>query len=147
MPRRWSIGFGLCVLVLAWAPAVRAEDAEISIRDLVLEMGRTEFLRHCASCHGERGRGDGPVAASLRVPPADLTRIAARRAGSFPAAEVVEIVDGRRTVAAHGSREMPVWGAVFSTRIPEPSTEEDVAQGRLLILAEYLRSIQRDDSH
>jgi mono/diheme cytochrome c family protein len=26
----------------------------------------------CVSCHGARGRGDGPLAASLTPPPADL---------------------------------------------------------------------------
>jgi mono/diheme cytochrome c family protein len=132
---------GLCALALAWTPA-HAGDAEISSRDLVLEMGRAEFLRHCAACHGKGALGDGPVSASLRVPPPDLTRIAARRAGSFPTAEVTQIVDGRRAVAAHGLREMPVWGVVFSTRVHEASSEEEVARGRLLVLVEYLRSIQ-----
>jgi len=145
MRSRQGITFGLCALALVGAPA-RADEAGISSRDLVLEMGRADFLRHCAACHGESGRGDGPVAASLRVPPADLTRIAARRAGSFPAAELTEIVDGRRAVAAHGLREMPVWGVVFSTRVHETSSEEEVARGRLLVLVEYLRSIQRDGS-
>jgi mono/diheme cytochrome c family protein len=134
----------LCALALACAPGARAEEAERSSRDLVLEMGRAAFLRHCAACHGEGGRGDGPVAASLRVAPADLTAIAARRAGGFPVAEVTEIVDGRRAVPAHGPREMPVWGVVFSSRIHEASTGDEVARGRLLVLVEYLRSIQRD---
>jgi mono/diheme cytochrome c family protein len=134
----------VCALALAWAPGALAEDAEISSRDLVLQMGRAAFLRHCAACHGQGGRGDGPVAASLRAPPADLTRIAARRAGSFPVAELTEIVDGRRAVPAHGPREMPVWGVVFSSRIHEASSEDEVARGRLLVLVEYLRSIQRD---
>jgi mono/diheme cytochrome c family protein len=137
------IAFGPCALALAWAPA-RADEAETSSRDLVLEMGHADFRRPCTGCHGEGGRGDGPVAASLRAPPADLTRIAERRAGSFPVAEVTEIVDGRRAVPAHGPREMPVWGVVFSSLIHEASSEDEVARGRLLTLVEYLRSIQRD---
>jgi len=35
--------------------------------------GRQLFADHCASCHGAEGRGDGPAAANLRPPPADLT--------------------------------------------------------------------------
>ncbi len=31
------------------------------------------FPQNCAICHGEAGRGDGPAARSLPVPPADLT--------------------------------------------------------------------------
>jgi mono/diheme cytochrome c family protein len=37
--------------------------------------GRNEFLQSCASCHGVSGKGDGPVAKSLRPAPQ-------RRAGS-----------------------------------------------------------------
>lgn len=35
--------------------------------------GLALYPDHCASCHGAEGRGDGPAAAGLRVPPADLT--------------------------------------------------------------------------
>lgn len=35
--------------------------------------GAALFPQHCAACHGVNGRGDGPMAASLSVPPADLT--------------------------------------------------------------------------
>jgi len=34
--------------------------------------GETIFVTHCAVCHGESGRGDGPTAASLAMKPADL---------------------------------------------------------------------------
>ncbi len=35
--------------------------------------GSALYARNCVSCHGAQGRGDGPVAASLPVLPADLT--------------------------------------------------------------------------
>jgi mono/diheme cytochrome c family protein len=35
--------------------------------------GADLFRTHCASCHGDQGRGDGPQASGLPVPPADLT--------------------------------------------------------------------------
>jgi len=34
--------------------------------------GRTTYAERCAACHGVRGRGDGPAAAGLHPPPADL---------------------------------------------------------------------------
>ena len=37
------------------------------------------YRQYCASCHGEDGRGHGPVAPYLTVKPSDLIRIAARR--------------------------------------------------------------------
>lgn len=37
--------------------------------------GAPLFAANCASCHGAAGRGDGPAAAALQPPPADLTAI------------------------------------------------------------------------
>lgn len=34
--------------------------------------GRATYAEFCAACHGVRGRGDGPAAAGLHPPPADL---------------------------------------------------------------------------
>jgi putative copper resistance protein D len=39
-----------------------------------VDHGATLYRQHCASCHGARGYGDGPVAAALPVPPPDLTQ-------------------------------------------------------------------------
>lgn len=38
-----------------------------------LARGRASYERHCAACHGAAGTGNGPAAASLLPPPADLT--------------------------------------------------------------------------
>lgn len=37
--------------------------------------GKEVYARHCQSCHGDRGHGDGPAAASLKVSPADFHRV------------------------------------------------------------------------
>ena len=75
--------------------------------------GEVLYLRHCASCHGIDGAGGGALADSLRVPPSDLTGIAQRDGGRFDHARVMAVIHGKREVAAHGPREMPVWGVVF----------------------------------
>jgi mono/diheme cytochrome c family protein len=36
--------------------------------------GKAVYERHCQSCHGPSGRGDGPAAASLKVPPTNFQR-------------------------------------------------------------------------
>ncbi len=56
---------GLFVVPLA-APS--KTDTAIEVR-----RGQQVYARHCASCHGEGGRGDGAAGASLPVKPADLT--------------------------------------------------------------------------
>ena len=38
-----------------------------------VERGSVLFASHCASCHGETGAGDGPLADSLPAPPANFT--------------------------------------------------------------------------
>ena len=109
---------------------------------MLVEVGREEFARHCAACHGMDARGGGPVAGALRTAPADLTRIAARRGGAFPADEIAEWIDGRFASAAHGTREMPVWGARFAEGLPPEPLAQDLVRGRIVTLVEYLRSIQ-----
>jgi mono/diheme cytochrome c family protein len=87
-----------------------------SSRNLEEPSGREVYLRHCAACHGELGKGDGPVAGSLRRPPTDLTAIA-QRAGGFDERHVMQVIDGRALVAEHGTRSMPVWGVVFEEEL------------------------------
>ena len=36
--------------------------------------GKTTFTMFCSSCHGDGGKGDGPVGAVLNPPPRDLTK-------------------------------------------------------------------------
>ncbi len=106
--------------------------------------GQALYLQYCASCHGESGDGNGPLAASLRRPPSDLRLITKRRGGRFDEAYVMQIIDGRRTVAEHGTREMPVWGAVFES---EHRPEGYPAYTSLLhsrALTDYLGSIQQE---
>jgi mono/diheme cytochrome c family protein len=112
---------------------------------VLAELGRDLFRRHCASCHGENGRGDGPAAGALRTPPADLTRIAARRGGTFPEGEIARFIDGRFVVEAHGTREMPVWGERLGERVPEAGVSEEVVRGQVSVVLEYLRSLQTRD--
>lgn len=141
----WLAVAALAMMLFA-GPALAEDPLEgDSAEELLRQIGRADFMRLCSSCHGASARGDGPVASSLKKRPADLTRITARHGGSFPDSEVTAYIDGRRDVAAHGSREMPVWGLVLAQPIHEHASGEEVLRGRLLVLVEYLRSIQTED--
>jgi mono/diheme cytochrome c family protein len=98
------------------------------------------FKAYCASCHGGNAKGGGPMAASLKTKPADLTRISERNGGTFPFARIQRIISGEQQLpSGHGSREMPVWGPIFSQ-----VTRNDMDLGRVRIdnLTRYLRDIQ-----
>jgi mono/diheme cytochrome c family protein len=138
---------GLLVAVAAAACVSQASDPQPAQQaDPVLaELGEPVFVRRCASCHGTSARGDGPAAGALRSAPADLTRIAARRGGSFPEGEIARFIDGRFAVLAHGSREMPIWGQRLGEQIPDAGVSEEVVRGQISVLIEYLKSIQRAD--
>ena len=133
------------VWTAAWIAAFStAAAAEEPAYDPVLaELGAPLFERHCAACHGSEASGDGPVRAALLKQPADLTAIAARRGGQFPAGEIARFIDGRFDLPAHGSREMPVWGQRFGADVPDPGVGESIARGNIASLLQYLKSIQR----
>jgi mono/diheme cytochrome c family protein len=102
-----------------------------------IDLGKTEYEASCAACHGQTGKGDGPVSEELRTKPPDLTLIAERNGGVLPADVLYRIIDGRKTLRAHGTYEMPVWGPTFL-----PSGSEDAVRGRILAIIAYLRNIQ-----
>ena len=113
--------------------------------------GRNEFLRSCASCHGVSGKGDGPVAKSLRPPPSDLTRLSAANNGVFPVSRVHEVIDGRIERLVHGTRDMPVWGDRYMREMISPESRdfvskewaEAIVRRRILALVEYISTLQR----
>jgi mono/diheme cytochrome c family protein len=72
--------------------------------------GHRYFIQYCASCHGRGGLGDGPVAKSLSMPPANLRKLADKYGMPLPAHRIAELIDGRDSIRAHGTHDMPVWG-------------------------------------
>src|SRR5271167_1197559 len=46
--------------------------------------GRVLYLRNCASCHGVKGDGRGPVAPALKAPPSDLRLLSLRYGNPLP---------------------------------------------------------------
>jgi mono/diheme cytochrome c family protein len=126
-----------------WVFAASLLAAGCSNRFVEEPSGRDVYLRHCASCHGDLGKGDGPVAASLKRPPTDLTAIAQRAGGSFDERRVMQVIDGRALVAEHGTRSMPVWGVVFEEEHEGEPYAGYTSLLRSRNLTDYLRSIQR----
>jgi len=128
----------VCGAMLSMATRVAAQEQE------VIDTGKHEFLRSCATCHGVEATGKGPAASALNVKPADLTQLAKHHGGVFLFWRTYEKILGRdeQVVPGHGTREMPIWGERFRV---EPTTSEDhktSVRGRILSLVHYLQSIQ-----
>jgi len=106
--------------------------------------GESEYMIACAGCHGESGKGDGQLAALLKIETPDLTGLAARNKGTFPFEYTLFMIDRRNVLPVHGN-DMPVWGDRFqaSASSERGETAEMVARGRILSLVYYLESIQQ----
>lgn len=105
------------------------------------ELGAREYTAHCAECHGAIGRGDGPAARGSKLPVPDLTDLATRAGGSFPAERVRRVIDGRDELKGHAGRTMPVWGLRYARA--QPGEGEAAVAQRLDALVAHLRSLQR----
>jgi mono/diheme cytochrome c family protein len=101
--------------------------------------GAKLFMNHCAACHGPLGEGDGPVAGSMTIAVPSLRTLAMRNGGVFPEDAVAAYIDGREPRAAHGLRQMPVWGDIF---LVAERGEEDVTAARIKILVWYIAELQ-----
>jgi len=57
------------------APARNAKKVNpVAIDDKSLAAGKTLYIKHCLSCHGATGAGDGPAAKELTKNPGDLSK-------------------------------------------------------------------------
>lgn len=107
-----------------------------------IKEGRTSFMRHCASCHGVEADGHGFVAPALAQPPNDLRHLGQGNDTSILADRLVRVIDGRKTVIAHGERDMPVWGERFEDIQVEGAPREQAVRARINAIVAYLISIQ-----
>ena len=133
----------MLVPLAAWDQAKKPESRAVTIKRepakrLISLEGADIFREYCAVCHGREGKGNGPAAAALKKPPADLTTIT-KRHGQFPRKTIEETIlaENEPTLMAHGNREMPIWGPIF-----RQSGGRDVEALAVANLLKYLESIQ-----
>lgn len=133
----------IALLSASVAPALAQEEP-------IEDIGKQEYIRSCAACHGESGRGDGLVAELLMVKPPNLTSLRKRHDGKFPVEWVYRIIDGRNEIRPHGSGAMPIWGdryradALRGLPLPLNVGADAIVHGRILSLVFFLELIQED---
>lgn len=119
----------------------------------IMDSGKREYMNNCAACHGQSGKGDGRMAEVLKVAPSDLTVLSEKNGWIFPYDRVYAVIDGRESVKGHGSRDMPIWGKRYISKMAEASEYyfdgiDDVevyTRARILRLMDYLSRIQTNN--
>jgi len=145
----WILVLSTIVLAQGVARAQTGIAAGPSKSDI--QHGELEFRLYCAQCHGMEAIGNGPVAPALKTRPANLRLLTKNHGGAFPEQEIRDFVDGTKQMAAHGDREMPIWGLAFQYRggpvgdiqAPPPASKAEVDR-RIDLLVDYIRSIQTE---
>lgn len=99
------------------------------------------YMQYCSACHGEQGHGNGPVSRYIAVKIPDLTLLKKTNRGVYPSDQVLSAIDGRRDVRAHGDRQMPVWGEVFT--IEERKYPERSGGLKAKLIADYVATLQQ----
>ena len=127
--RRIVLAPALSIALAVGAPVLAADD-----------LGARLYFNHCAACHGDNGEGTGPVAASMRITVPNLRTLAARNGGMFPADAVRAYVDGRNIPAAHGDRQMPIWGDVF--RGADQDADDRTVRRRIAAIVDFISLLQ-----
>lgn len=116
---------------------------EVSVSPTSPASGKQMYNTYCAVCHGVDGRGAGPAAAALKDQPTNLVQLARENGGKFPDAHVYSVLMFGMETAAHGSKDMPVWGpALRSLDHGSPSPDMQEHQ-RVANLTNYLKSMQQ----
>ena len=110
-----------------------------------IAQGRADFNKHCAPCHSESGKGNGPELKVIPgIKPKDLTKIAAQNGGVFPFQEVEDTIDGRKIIPAHKRYDMPFWGVNFQQPGQEFSPESEAkAKKRIDAIVDYVATLQQ----
>jgi mono/diheme cytochrome c family protein len=126
--------------LIGFAGAANAQDKKF-------DFGKREYDSNCASCHGLKGKGDGPYKPYLTKSPSDLTVLSKKNSGVYPFDRVYMSVDGRLEIGAHGSRDMPIWGTQYSVQagashMDVPYAPESYVRTRILALTEYIYRLQ-----
>ena len=111
------------------------------------DLGKQEFERNCAICHGLSAKGEGIFGDLLVLTIPDLTTLSARNRGKFPVDRIYGVIDGRAEIRAHGPRQMPIWGNYY-TMMPLHETDdypynaEAYVRSRIVALIDYLDRLQ-----
>ena len=142
----WSAALLAAALGVALflAPAtVTAQQPTIKLTPIVYtppDDGHQMYVTYCAPCHGISGKGDGPAAPAFKYLPTNLTQLTRTHGGNYPDDLVRAAIQFGTKTPAHGSAQMPVWGAAF--RSLDGLKPSSVSPLRIANLVNYVKTLQ-----
>jgi mono/diheme cytochrome c family protein len=101
--------------------------------------GKAMYSSYCAPCHGVNGRGNGPLASSLKRTPPDLTMLSRNNGGVFPAENVIGVIGHGTSASSHDKAGMPDWAETLG-KIDQ--TNKLDTSLRISNLSKYLGTLQ-----
>jgi mono/diheme cytochrome c family protein len=114
----WLVVAVLGMAVMRAWPKEHAARNPFSADAASLGAGKALYAKHCASCHGAAGHGDGPGAGGLPRKPADFSDPAIRSAS-----------------------DESLFDAITGGRKPMPSFDQRLTEEERWHLVNYLRSL------
>jgi len=101
--------------------------------------GKEMFVQYCAPCHGIDGKGNGPAASAMKSQPTDLTQLARKHDGKYPANSIASVLKFGGGPSAHGSADMPVWGPLLQSL---DKFHDTAVQQRVSNIVSYIETLQ-----
>ncbi|HKJ24963.1 MAG TPA: c-type cytochrome [Myxococcota bacterium] len=125
-----ALGLGAAASSGCWSPNDRREAAARNLYD-----------RHCGRCHGLSKTGPTPVA-GLDYEPADLRQLYESYGTPLDHDRLAAYIDGRHVRPGERSEDMPVWGDELYAYLPDDAALEELREGAIDLVIEYLQTIQ-----
>jgi mono/diheme cytochrome c family protein len=125
------------------AQQAKPKVSDVPIQQTSAASGQQMYVTYCAVCHGGDGKGNGPAAQAMKVPPVDLTTLSQKNGGVFPTNHVNSVLQFGVENPAHGSADMPIWGDLMLTLHAGSSNPDVQVHQRIANLTDYLKKIQK----
>lgn len=133
----------ILAIIAAFAVAQQNQSAptikRVPISNTPSNSGKEMFNSYCAVCHGTDAKGSGPAASAMKTVPTDLTGLAKKNDGKYPASHVAAVIRGQASTPSHGSQDMPIWGPLFSSI---DQGRQGQVQQRVANLVAYVEGLQ-----
>ncbi len=144
MFKKSMILLGMLVVATSLCLAQNQSDQKPVVKQTAIKptsaaSGKQMYTAYCAPCHGIDGKGNGPAASAMKAPPTDLTQLARKHDGQYPANRVASVLKFGGGPGAHGSAEMPVWGPLLQSL---NKFDDTVVQQRVSNIVSYIETLQ-----